>query len=129
MTEKRFDWDMNGIFDYENDDEDYISEYEDLSDLLNEQEEEISNLQLIRRVNEKAYRKSVKEYEEFIEELEQENEQLKDILKDITIQLDANHTMNTYQMVIPINRVIYNELNRRLKETSFNEELRRFLDD
>ena len=58
-----------------------------------------------------------------------ENEQLKDILKDITIQLDANHTMNTYQMVIPINRVIYNELNRRLKETSFNEELRRVLDD
>lgn len=64
-----------------------------------------------------------------IGELEKENEQLKEILKDITIQLDANHTMNTYQMVIPINRVIYNELKRRLKETSFNEELRRFLDD
>lgn len=64
-----------------------------------------------------------------VESLEKENEQLKDILKDITIQLDANHTMNTYQMVIPINRVIYNELNRRLKETSFNEELKRVLDD
>lgn len=44
MTEKRFDWDMNGIFDYENDDEEYISEYEDLSDLLNEQEAEIKKL-------------------------------------------------------------------------------------
>ena len=60
--------------------------------------------------------------------LHEENELLKNILKDITIQLDANHTLNTYQMTIPINRVIYNELNRRLKETSFNEELRRFLE-
>ncbi len=71
----------------------------------------------------------MEEVVDVLNNLSEENEQLKDILKDITIQLDANHTMNTYQMVIPINRVIYNELNRRLKETSFNEELRRFLDD
>ena len=61
--------------------------------------------------------------------LHEENELLKNILKDIIIQLDANHTSQTYQMTIPINKVIYNELNRRLTETSFNEELRRFLDD
>ena len=54
---------------------------EEIVDRLNEQEEEISNLQLIIGVNGKAYRKSVKEYEEFIEELEQENEQLKKELK------------------------------------------------
>lgn len=65
---------------------------------------------------------------ECLNHLHEENELLKNILKDITIQLDANHTLNTYQMTIPINRVIYNELNRRLKETSFNEELRRFLE-
>lgn len=55
-------------------------------DLLNEQEEEISNLQLIIGVNGKAYRKSVKEYEEFIEELEQENEQLKKEKKELQCQ-------------------------------------------
>lgn len=41
---ERFDWDINGIFDYETDDEDYISEYEDLSDLLNEQNKTIKEL-------------------------------------------------------------------------------------
>ena len=56
MTEKRFDWDMNGIFDYENDDEDYISEYEDLSDLLNELSEE--NEQLKKMLN-KDYKDNV----------------------------------------------------------------------
>ena len=61
--------------------------------------------------------------------LHEENSLLKDIITDIVVQLDANHTSDTYQMTIPINRVIYNELNRRLKETSFNEELRRFLDE
>ena len=64
-----------------------------------------------------------------LNELYEENNLLKDIIKDIVVQLDANHTFNTYQMTIPINRVIYNELNRRLKETSFNEELRRFFDE
>lgn len=44
MSEERFDWDMNGIFDYETDDEDYISEYEDLSYLLNEQNKTIKEL-------------------------------------------------------------------------------------
>ena len=66
---------------------------------------------------------------DLLNEQHEENELLKNILKDIIIQLDANHTSQTYQMTIPINKVIYNELNRRLTETSFNEELRRFLDD
>ena len=70
-----------------------------------------------------------KECCDLLNALHEENELLKNILKDITIQLYANHTLNTYQMTIPVNRVIYNELKRRLKETSFNEELRRFLDD
>lgn len=61
--------------------------------------------------------------------LHEENSLLKDIITDIVVQLDANHTSHTYQMTIPINRVIFNELNRRLTETSFNKELRRFLDD
>ena len=64
-----------------------------------------------------------------LNELHEENSLLKDIITDIVVQLDANHTSNTYQMIIPINRVIFNELNRRLTETSFNEELRRVLDD
>ena len=63
-----------------------------------------------------------------LNELHEENNLLKDIIKDIVVQLDANHTSHTYQMTIPINKVIYNELKRRLKETSFNEELRRFLE-
>ena len=65
---------------------------------------------------------------ERLNELHEENNLLKDIIKDIVVQLDANHTSHTYQMTIPINKVIYNELKRRLKETSFNEELRRFLE-
>ena len=65
---------------------------------------------------------------EVLNELYEENNLLKDIIKDIVVQLDANHTSHTYQMTIPINKVIYNELKRRLKETSFNEELRRFLE-
>lgn len=60
--------------------------------------------------------------------LYKENEQLKNILKDIIIQLNANHTLNTYTITVPVNRVIYNELCRRLKESSFNEELKRFLE-
>ena len=63
-----------------------------------------------------------------LNELYEENNLLKDIIKDIVVQLDANHTSHTYQMTIPINKVIYNELKRRLKGTSFNEELRRFLE-
>ena len=65
---------------------------------------------------------------ELLNELHEENNLLKDIIKDIVVQLDANHTSHTYQMTIPINKVIYNELKRRLKGTSFNEELRRFLE-
>ena len=63
-----------------------------------------------------------------LNELYEENNLLKDIIKDIMVQLDANHTLHTYQMTIPINKVIYNELKRRLEETSFNEDLRRFLE-
>jgi hypothetical protein len=63
-----------------------------------------------------------------LNELYEENNLLKDIINDIVVQLDANHTSHTYQMTIPINKVIYNELKRRLKGTSFNEELRRFLE-
>lgn len=63
-----------------------------------------------------------------LNELHEENNLLKDIIKDIVVQLDANHTPHTYQMTIPINKIIYNELKRRLKETSFNEELKEFLE-
>lgn len=63
-----------------------------------------------------------------LNELYEENNLLKDIIKDIVVQLDANHTSHTYQMTIPINKVIYNELKRRLKGISFNEELRRFFE-
>ena len=69
-----------------------------------------------------------KEVVDLLNELYEENNLLKDTIKDIVVQLDANHTSQTYQMTIPINKVIYNELKRRLKETSFNEELRRFLE-
>ena len=71
----------------------------------------------------------VNEVVECLNALHEENSLLKDIIKDIVIKLEANYTSNTYEMTIPINRVIYNELRRRLKETSFNEDLRRFLDD
>jgi len=54
-------------------------EAEEIVDLLNEQEEVITNLRLSIEVTGKAYRKSVKDYEEFIEELEKENVQLKEI--------------------------------------------------
>ena len=77
----------------------------------------------------KDKRLNMDETVELLNELHEENNLLKDIIKDIVVQLDANHTSNTYQMIIPINRVIFNELNRRLTETSFNEELRRVLDD
>ena len=78
----------------------------------------------------KDYDKSVnlQEVLKLLNELHEENNLLKDIIKDIVVQLDANHTSHTYQMTIPINKVIYNELKRRLTETSFNEELRRFLE-
>ena len=35
---------------------------------------------------------------EIISDLEKENEQLKDIIKDIVVQLDANHTFHTYHI-------------------------------
>ena len=71
---------------------------------------------------------NLREVLKLLNELHEENNLLKDIIKDIVVQLDANHTSHTYQMTIPINKVIYNELKRRLNETSFNEELRRFLE-
>ena len=71
---------------------------------------------------------NLQEVLKLLNELHEENNLLKDIIKDIVVQLDVNHTSYTYQMTIPINKVIYNELKRRLNETSFNEELRRFLE-
>ena len=60
----------------------FESDFDEIVDLLNEQEEVITNLRLSIEVTGKAYRKSVKDYEEFIEELEKENEQLKKELKN-----------------------------------------------
>ena len=76
----------------------------------------------------KDKRLNMDETVELLNELHEENNLLKDIIKDIVVQLDANYTSHTYQMTIPINKVIYNELKRRLTETSFNEELRRFFE-
>ena len=120
----------------------YRYEVDDICDMMNDYEKEKEQLKSEYEVLHTQYQdlKNFVEnnFDEYLTQeklnrqiitLSDENEQLKDILKDITIQLDANHTMNNYQMVVPINKVIYNELNRRLKETSFKEELRRFLDD
>lgn len=107
MTEKRFDWDMNGIFDYENDDEDYISEYEDLSDLLNELSEENEQLkQQLKKDNdvsyntkqklrdrEKAWGELFKDYIDVLKQkdgLEKENVQLKKENKFLRCTIESN---------------------------------------
>lgn len=42
MTEKeRYDWDLNGIWDYNDESDEYIESYEDITKLLNKQEEEL----------------------------------------------------------------------------------------
>ena len=42
MTEnERYDWDLNGIWDYNDESDEYIESYEDITKLLNEQEETI----------------------------------------------------------------------------------------
>ena len=49
MTEKeRYDWDLNGIWDYNDESDEYIESYEDITKLLNEQEELIKRLKTIR---------------------------------------------------------------------------------
>ena len=47
MTEtERYDWDLNGIWDYEDDESDeYIESYEDITKLLNEQDNRIKELE------------------------------------------------------------------------------------
>lgn len=45
MDEKeRYDWDLNGIWDYNDESDEYIESYEDITKLLNEQEAEIKRL-------------------------------------------------------------------------------------
>ena len=46
MTEKeRYDWDLKGIWDYNDESDEYIESYEDITKLLNKQEEEIQKLE------------------------------------------------------------------------------------
>lgn len=49
MTEKeRYDWDLNGIWDYNDESDEYIESYEDITKLLNEQEKRINKLEKCR---------------------------------------------------------------------------------
>lgn len=117
MTEKRFNYTSERIGQHWS---------IEISDNQTKQPFDVDYIEI--KDNYSQTRDNVKFIVELLNELHEENNLLKDIIKDIVIQLDANHTSHTYQMTIPINRVIYNELKRRLKETSFNEELRRFLE-
>ena len=56
MTEKeRYDWDLNGIWDYNDESDEYIESYEDITKLLNEQEETIQSLKKELFESEKDY--------------------------------------------------------------------------
>ena len=46
MTEnERYDWDLNGIWDYNDESDEYIESYKDITKLLNEQDERITELE------------------------------------------------------------------------------------
>jgi len=47
MSEKkRYDWDLNGIWDFKNNkSDDYVAEYDGICDILNAKEERISELE------------------------------------------------------------------------------------
>lgn len=102
MTENRYDWDMNGIFDYGNNDEDYISEYEDLSNLLNDQNERINKLEK----ENKYLRCSIESnsQDDYIDYLKRQNEKLKNFIKNLADNCGMIVLINGY--VYRINKMI-----------------------
>ena len=45
MTEKRYDWDIHVIWDYENESDEYLESYEDITNLLNKKDKRIKELE------------------------------------------------------------------------------------
>lgn len=45
MTDKRFDWDLNGIWDYQSDSDEYLESSKEICELLNELHEESEEMQ------------------------------------------------------------------------------------
>lgn len=92
MTEKeRYDWDLNGIWDYHDESDEYIESYEDITKLLNKQEEEIQKLEKENQnlkqmmenfVNKDAYWE--KKAKQEIEQLKIQNQRQYNRLKELT---------------------------------------------
>ena len=92
MTEKeRYDWDLKGIWDYNDESDEYIESYEDITKLLNKQEEEIQKLEKENQnlkqmmenfVNKDAYWE--KKAKQEIEQLKIQNQRQYNRLKEIT---------------------------------------------
>lgn len=92
MTEKeRYDWDLNGIWDYNDESDEYIESYEDITKLLNMKEEEIKELkkenQNLKQMMENFVNKDAyweKKAKQEIEQLKIQNQRQYNRLKELT---------------------------------------------
>ena len=105
MTAKRFDWDLNGIWDYQSDSDEYLESSKEICELLNKLHEE--NDVLKQELKTKAVVN--RQYEE-LQTFKKENEQLKQdnnalihLLENQSIIIQELHSkLLEYQVKEPI---------------------------
>lgn len=148
MTAKRFDWDFNGIWDFQSNSDEYLESSKEICELLNEQHETIERLK--QNINEllsvnveedllkeneelktknNAYIQDIEVFKEENTHLKLENEQLKQENQRMTDKLNQlaleflNYDMVTMGKATEISEMCYYDFLKYRKENGNPMEL------